>query len=110
MIHAAQGKTGLSELDPHSRAVLMFVAKAEVQGDRITMSSLLQSNQFGSYPTMLRRVQMLVQDGWLLVESDPEDARHKTVRLSEAGAKAFNAMSAGLDKFIGNLPERSGKI
>lgn len=65
--------------------VLSFIAVKETVKRATKFTDLVQSMQFGTGPTVQRKVSMLAKRGLIDVQKDEHDARVKTLRMTAAG-------------------------
>lgn len=65
--------------------VLAFIAVRNHSGADAKITDLVQSLQFGTGPTVHRKVSTLVQRGYITMERSAKDTRAKILRISESG-------------------------
>lgn len=65
--------------------VMAYIAVKTHEGDNAKITDLVQSLQFGTGPTVHRKVTTLVERGYITMEKNAKDARAKTLRVSESG-------------------------
>ena len=88
----------LAALDEPSWTILLEVYRAEITGRRLSVSKLCSLDE-ASQTTAWRRIRSMEDDGLLLREQDPMDARRSFVSLTEGSVKAvadFMARADGL--------------
>lgn len=76
--------------------VLAYMHEAAANGKSVKITDLVQSLQFGTGPTVHRKVVELQERGLIVVERSTTDGRAKSLVLSEAGAKHLDQRSKSL--------------
>lgn len=93
-----QDSTVLSKLDEPSWTILLEVYRAEISGRRLSVSKLCALDE-ASQTTAWRRIRSMEEDGLLVRDQDPADARRSFVMLTETSVHAvadFMARADGL--------------
>ena len=76
--------------------VLAYMHEAAANGKSVKITDLVQSLQFGTGPTVHRKVIELQERGLIDVARSATDGRAKTLVLSDAGAKHLEQRSKSL--------------
>lgn len=76
--------------------VMAYMHEASASGKSVKITDLVQSLQFGTGPTVHRKVVELQDRGLIEVARSATDGRAKTLVLSEAGAKHLEQRSKSL--------------
>ncbi|MEN6302233.1 MAG: MarR family winged helix-turn-helix transcriptional regulator [Armatimonadia bacterium] len=82
-------KTGLTDLDYVSRAVLDYIGRCQAVGGLISITDVVKGSQAGTPPTVYARLSELQDLGWIIQEQNPHDGRSKIVRLSGKSRTVF---------------------
>lgn len=64
---------------------LAFIAVKESEDERVKITDLVQSLQFGTGPTVHRKVTVLMQRGFIKIVTSKTDGRAKDLTLTTAG-------------------------
>lgn len=80
-------------LDSLSRNILLHVANKQAGGERLQMSDIRFNEQFGSQATALKRLQKLIDQGWLSTSPDPNDGRAQLVSITPKAARQITSVS-----------------
>lgn len=65
--------------------VLAYMAVNEANGKSVKITNLVQSLQFGTGPTVHRKVSLLAERGLINISKSAEDGRAKNMVLTSAG-------------------------
>ena len=95
---------GSPALDPLSRSILLHVASKEARGEPLQLSDIRFDAQFGSQATALKRLQKLINQGWLSTMRDPLDGRAQLVCITPKAARQIESVS---EQIIQAVTERS---
>lgn len=76
--------------------VMAYMHEANANGKPVKITDLVQSLQFGTGPTVHRKVVELQQRGLIDVARSTTDGRAKTLVLSDAGLKHLDQRSKSL--------------
>lgn len=76
--------------------VMAYMHEANASGNTVKITDLVQSLQFGTGPTVHRKVTELQSRGLIKIERSPTDGRAKSLVLSDAGAKHLEARNKAL--------------
>jgi DNA-binding MarR family transcriptional regulator len=76
--------------------VMAYMHEANANGKPVKITDLVQSLQFGTGPTVHRKVVELQQRGLIDVARSTTDGRAKTLVLSDAGMKHLDQRSKSL--------------
>jgi hypothetical protein len=98
ILDAAEGQSGLSALEPESKAILKFVGANTRHGQEVCVKDITQNSALAGSPvTQMKRIQRLCQDGWLIQGSSDLHHRRITLQLSPRATREMNKVSAALD-------------
>jgi len=100
VIGAVEDSTGFGTLDPTSKDILEFVARAELDEHEIFVADVIRHRDLGSVANLHGRLTSLVQLGWLVLLPEPSDGRRKRVQLSSLARSAYNKMSSKLENSL----------
>lgn len=95
---------GNAPLDHVSRNILLHVANKQASGEQLQMSDIRFNEQFGSQATALKRLQKLINQGWLSTTRDPLDGRAQLVCITPKAARQIESVS---EQIIQAVTERS---
>ena len=102
ILDAAEGQSGLASLDIESKAILKFVGANARHGQEICIKDITQNAALpGSPVTLMKRIQRLTHDGWLVQGSSAYHHRRITLQLSAHAAQELNAISEVLENHLG---------
>lgn len=76
--------------------VMAYMHEAAANGKNVKITDLVQSLQFGTGPTVHRKVTELQERGMIDVKRSPTDGRAKALVLSDAGIKHLESRSKAL--------------
>lgn len=76
--------------------VMVYMHEANAIGKTVKITDLVQSLQFGTGPTVHRKVTELQERGMIEVKRSPTDGRAKALVLSDAGIKHLESRSKAL--------------
>lgn len=80
--------------------IMAYMHEAAANGKPVKITDLVQSLQFGTGPTVHRKVVSLQKLGLISVERSATDARAKSLVLSEAGLKHLDQRSKSLKAIL----------
>lgn len=98
-IAKAEKQYGLHEIDPNSREILQTIAAANVLDTKIRASDIRNANVFGTLPTVLTRLQKLVDEGWIDRKQDAEDGRVVLLEITAKCRTKFKKISLALKTY-----------
>lgn len=93
----------LAPLDEPSWTILLEVYRAEISGRRLSVSKLCALDE-ASQTTAWRRIRSMEDDGLLLREQDPMDARRSFVSLTETSNRAVADFMSRADGLMSGRP------
>jgi CheY-like chemotaxis protein/DNA-binding MarR family transcriptional regulator len=93
----------LAPLDEPSWTILLEVYRAEITGRRLSVSKLCALDE-ASQTTAWRRIRSMEDDGLLLREQDPVDARRSFVSLTEPSSRAVADFMSRADGLMSGRP------
>ena len=97
LTEAIRGLPALPPLDPLEERILSWVARAQRQGERLSVRDMMAKEEFGAPATIHSRLKSMRQKGWIML-ADTEDARRKQVELTDAALRHFARLSQCLVK------------
>lgn len=83
--------------------IMAYIAVKSHAGDPAKISDLVQSLQFGTAPTLQRKLSCLVEHGYVRVEKCAKDSRAKKLYMTESGEGLLNDRSRLLKNLLGSL-------
>lgn len=95
-IATAEKVHGLYEVDPSTREILQAIASANVSDKEIRVSDIKNQEVFGTLPTVLTRLQKLVEAGWIERKEDTEDGRVVLLQITPKAKSIFKKISKAL--------------
>jgi len=104
MIEALEAGSAFKALDPTSRAIIKFVGLHNVRGEEVGASEILASlGSLASSVTLLSRIGMLSETGWLKKEQSGLHHRRKSIILTGKAKGEISRLSASLDVALETL-------
>lgn len=76
--------------------IMAYMHEANANGKSVKITNLVQCMQFGTGPTVHRKVIELQQRGLIEITRSPTDGRAKSLTLSEAGQRHLEQRSKSL--------------
>jgi hypothetical protein len=104
IIAALEAGSGLSDLDPVSRAIVKFVGQQNFEGGEVGASEILAGLSSAASPvTLLGRIGALHDGGWL--EKTPSSLHHrrKAITLTDKARAEISRLSSSLDAALQSL-------
>ena len=92
----AEKEHGLCEIDPSTREILQAIASANLSDKKIRVSDIKNEDIYGTLPTVITRLQKLVEAGWIERKEDPEDARVVLLQITSKATLIFKKISKAL--------------
>lgn len=92
LMKVLQKSNHISDHHPQAMAVLAYISKNTQQNQVVTITNLVNQQEFGSLPTVLRRLAELQQAGLITYGSGP-DQRLKLVFLTQSGERLLEFCS-----------------
>lgn len=92
LAEAVRGLPSLPALDPLEERILMLVARAGREDERLSVRDMMAKHELGSPATVHTRLKSMREKGWLTL-SDTEDSRRKQVTLTQAALQHFDRLS-----------------
>ena len=97
-IAAAEREYGISSLDFVAREILQTIASANLLKMKIRLTDVKDMDVFGTLPTVLNRLNKLVEGGWIVKKQDPDDGRTLLLEITPKTRAVFNKISKALEK------------
>jgi DNA-binding MarR family transcriptional regulator len=92
LAEAVRGLPTLPELDPLEERMLMLVARAGQEQQRLSVRDMMAKHELGAPATVHTRLKSMREKGWIML-SDTEDSRRKQVQLTQAALQHFDRLS-----------------
>ena len=89
---AVRGLPSLPELDPLEERMLMLVARAGQENERLSVRDMMAKHELGAPATVHTRLKSMREKGWIML-TDTEDSRRKQVELTQAALQYFDRLS-----------------
>lgn len=110
-IRRAEGRTPISALDELQKRLLYLIADETAQGKAVRMSLLKEQQEWGTGPTLLARLNPMVEGGLIARVPDPEDGRSHRLALTPKAKRAIQRVSREVERAAAALrtaPEGGG--
>jgi len=95
-IAKAERAHGVHELDPSTREILQTIAAANLAETKIRVSDIKNENVYGTLPTVLSRLQKLVNAGFIERREDADDRRVVLLQITSKAKTVFKKISKAL--------------
>ena len=92
LTEALRGLPSLPELDPLEERMLMLVARAGQENERLSVRDMMAKHELGAPATVHTRLKSMREKGWIML-TDTEDSRRKQVELTQAALQHFDRLS-----------------
>ena len=92
LTEALNGFPALPSLDPLEERILILVARAAQEANRLSVRDMMALASLGSPATIHGRLKSMRKKGWIVL-ADTEDARRKQVELTLAARQHFDELS-----------------
>ncbi|GAB3397136.1 MarR family transcriptional regulator [Massilia agilis] len=92
LAEAVRGLPSLPDLDPLEERILMLVARAGQEHQRLSVRDMMARHELGAPATVHTRLKSMREKGWIKL-SDTEDSRRKQVELTPAALQHFDRLS-----------------
>jgi DNA-binding MarR family transcriptional regulator len=92
LAEAVRNLPALPELDPLEERILMLVARAGQEHERLSVRDMMAKHELGAPATVHSRLKSMREKGWIML-SDTEDTRRKQVELTQAALQHFDQLS-----------------
>lgn len=92
LAEAVRGLPTLPQLDPLEERILMLVARAGQEHERLSVRDMMAKHELGAPATVHSRLKSMREKGWIML-SDTEDTRRKQVELTAAALQHFDKLS-----------------
>ena len=89
---AIRGLPALPPLDPLEERILVWIAHAGQQEERLSVRDMIARAEFGSPATIHSRLKSMRTKGWILL-ADTDDARRKQIVLTREALAHFARLS-----------------
>jgi len=97
-IRRAEGRTPISALDELQKRLLYLIADETAQGKAVRMSLLKEQQEWGTGPTLLARLNPMVEAGLIARVPDPEDGRSHRLTLTPKARRAVQLVSREVER------------
>jgi DNA-binding MarR family transcriptional regulator len=92
LAEAVRGLPALPPLDPLEERILILVARAGQEEQRLSVRDMMARHELGAPATVHTRLKSMREKGWIML-SDTEDSRRKQVQLTQAALQHFDRLS-----------------
>lgn len=98
VISRAEARTSVSRLDVLQKRLLYLIADTTAQGGIIRMSDIKALAGFGTPPTILSRLNGMVEDRMIQRVPDPNDGRSRHIILTPKARRAMERISREVER------------
>lgn len=98
----AEWRTPMCELDEMQKRLIYLIADETAQGHAVRMSHLKEHGEFGTAPTLLSRLNGLIDGGLLARVPDPNDGRSHHLTLTPKAKRAIERVSRDVERYAGS--------
>ena len=106
VVRSIQEETGLGKLDDRARQLLWVIGDADSDGRQLNVTDLTADNKLGTFPTVRRYLDELVNAG-LVENAVAPGGRSRPFKLSELGRLIFGRMTKAVSDTI--VPLAAGR-
>lgn len=103
-ISRAESRTSVSKLDGLQKRLLYLIADTTAQGGIIRMSDIKALAGFGTPPTILSRLNGMVEDRMIRRVPDPNDGRSHHIILTPKARRAVTRISREVERAAPRWP------
>lgn len=96
-IDRAEWRTPISELDELQKRLLYLIADESAQGHLVRMSQLKEQRELGTLPTILGRLNGMIEAGLLERLPDPNDGRSHYLAPTQKAKRAIARISRDVE-------------
>lgn len=89
---AIRGLPTLPPLDPLEERILVWIARARQQQERLSVRDMIAKAEFGAPATIHSRLKSMRSKGWIVL-ADTDDARRKQIELTQEAVAHFARLS-----------------
>ena len=89
---AIRGLPSLPPLDPLEERILLWIARAGQQEERLSVRDMISHAEFGAPATIHARLKSMRSKGWILL-ADTDDTRRKQIELTGEALAHFARLS-----------------
>jgi hypothetical protein len=94
--------SAFGELDRESKAILIFIAKRQLDNVEVCATDIIQNQRMpGSPVTLFNRIHRLKRLGWILSEASDQHHRKVRLSLSTLAIENINMISTLLEHELG---------
>ena len=97
-IARAEWRTPICRLDELQRQLIYLIADEASQGRAVRISTLKLRGEFGTVPTILSRLNGLIEKGLIARLPDPEDGRAHHLTLTPKAKRAILKVSRDVER------------
>lgn len=97
-ITRAEWRTPISGLDELQKRVFYLIADETAQGKAVRMAQLRTHREFGTVPTLLARLNRMVDSGLIARVPDPNDGRSHHLTLTPKAKRAVERVSREVER------------
>jgi DNA-binding MarR family transcriptional regulator len=92
LAEAVRGLPSLPPLDPLEERILMLVARAGQEDQRLSVRDMMAKHELGAPATVHTRLKSMREKGWIML-ADTEDSRRKQVELTQDAMQHLDRLS-----------------
>ena len=107
-IARAEALTPIAKLDGVQKRIIYLIADEMAQGQGVRMSQLKAHREFGTMPTILSRLNGMIESGLLARVPDPTDGRSHHLALTPKAKRAIERVSREVERFALTQPGTPG--
>jgi DNA-binding HxlR family transcriptional regulator len=108
-ISRAEWRTPISALDDLQKRLIYRIADETAQGNAVRVSDLKALGDFGTRPTLLSRLNGMIESGLIARVPNPEDGRSHYLTLTPKAKRAIERVSRDVERAAPALRAASGE-
>jgi DNA-binding MarR family transcriptional regulator len=93
LAESLRGSPRLPALDPLEERLLVLIAQAGQQQERLCVRDMMAKSELGSPAMLHRRLKSMREKGWIWL-ADTKDGRRKQVELTQDALRYFDKLSS----------------
>ncbi|MDQ9172031.1 winged helix-turn-helix domain-containing protein [Oxalobacteraceae bacterium R-40] len=92
LVEAIRDTPSLPPLEPLEERILVLVARAGLQQERLSVRDMMAKEELGSPATIHGKLKSMRVKGWIIL-AETEDMRRKQIELTQAALLHFDRLS-----------------